>query len=90
MFSLIAYSYLPIFSVPTGVIKFWLASALATSLASSQASCLHRRGVKVELNLALLAAVGKGNGRARHRNEGNTDRVETEVRQPLFRQTFTG
>ena len=81
------YSNWPIFWVPTGVIRFCAASALATSCAGQPAR-LQRGRIEVDLDLALLAAERIGNGRARHRDERRAQLVDAEIGQVLLGQAL--
>ncbi len=67
------YSNSPIFWVPTGVIRFCAASALATSCPTGRAPAA-RAGIEVDLDLALLAAERIRNRGARH---GDQRRAQT-------------
>jgi hypothetical protein len=78
-----AYSKAPIFSLPTGVIRFWAASALATSCPDRPLAC-RAVGIEVDLNLPLLAAERVGNGGAGHGDERRAHLVDADVGQPLL------
>ena len=84
------YSKPPIFCVPTGVIRFCAASALATSWPDRPAR-LQRGGIEVDLDLALLAAERIRDRRAGHGDQRRAQLVDADIGkvllgQPLARQ----
>ena len=90
LLSWMLYSNWPIFWVPTGVIRFCAASALATSCPDSPRAC-SAAGIEVDLDLALLAAEGIGDRGARHGHQRRAELVDADVGevllgQPLARQ----
>ncbi len=58
--SAIAYSRAPIFAVPDGRIRFWVLTALTTSVGVKPLAS-ERRGIEIDGNQALFAAVWPGN-----------------------------
>ena len=77
------YSNAPIFCVPTGVIRFWAASALATSCPDRPAR-LQRGRIEIDLHLALLAAERIRNGRAGYRDQRRAQLVDADVGEVLL------
>ena len=77
----------PIFCVPTGVIRFCAASALATSCPERPRAC-ERTRIEVDLHLARLAAERIRNRRARHGDQARADHVEAEVGELLLGQSL--
>ena len=73
-----SYSLGPIFDVPVGRIRFCALIALTTSSADRPFDC-KRRGIQIDLNLTLLAAVGIRNRRARHGDELRSNEIQSVV-----------
>ena len=78
-----AYSKRSIFIVPEGAMRFCAEMALTTSTGERPLAC-KRVQVKVHLNLALLAAVGKGRLRAFDGGQLGADVVLAHVVQLLL------
>ena len=49
LLSCTVYSNAPIFCVPTGVIRFWLANALATSCPDSPRACIASESISIRI-----------------------------------------
>ena len=88
LLSWIVYSNDPIFWVPTGVIRFWPASALATSWPDRPRACI-AAGVEIDLNLPRLAAIRVGNGRTRDGNERRANTLQADVGERLLGQALS-
>ena len=83
------YSKAPIFWVPTGVIRFCAASALATSCPDSPRAC-SACGIEIDLHLALLAAERIGDRGAGHRDQRRAQLVDADVGEVLLGETLAG
>ena len=81
------YSNWPIFWVPTGVIRFCAASALATSCPDRPRAC-SAVGIEIDLDLALLAAERIGNGGARHGDQRRAQLIDADVGEILLGQSL--
>jgi hypothetical protein len=84
LLSWIVYSRLPIFCVPTGVIRFCARARWRRPVPRARAPAW--RPVEIDLHLPDFAAVGKRNGGARHGDERRAHHVEAEVGERLLGQ----
>ena len=89
LLSWMLYSKPPIFWVPTGVIRFCAASALATSCPDRPRACSADE-IEVDLHLALLAAERIGDRGAGHRHQRRAQLIDADVGEVLLGQALAG
>ena len=84
-----AYSKSPIFCVPTGVIRFCAASALATSWPDRPRAC-SACGLRSICIWRGLPPIGIGDRRARNRHQRRAHLVDADVGEVLLGQALAG